>query len=204
MRIGSVWLTTEEEWLQSTDAWAMVAHLRSTEVVSDRKWRLFVAAFWRWQADNLTGQARRDLLERVEITEHWAEHGKLTRGKRRSRSRNVIFFAEAFFAAANTAVSPSSWRTEVGRRAIELQPRLIRDVIENPFRSVVFNPAWQTPSVLGLACTVYENRAFDSLPILADALSDAGCDQEEVLAHCRSEGPHVRGCWVLDRLLGKE
>ena len=46
--------------------------------------------------------------------------------------------------------------------------------------------------------------AFDRLPVLADALQDAGCDHEDMLAHCRSGGPHVHGCWVVDRLLGRK
>ena len=58
--------------------------------------------------------------------------------------------------------------------------------------------------MLGLARGIYEDRAFDRLPLLADALMDAGCADEQILAHCRSEGPHVRGCWVVDLVLGKE
>ena len=48
-----------------------------------------------------------------------------------------------------------------------------------------------------------DDRAFDRLPVLADALQDAGCDNADILTHCRSGGEHVRGCWVLDLLLGK-
>jgi hypothetical protein len=65
------------------------------------------------------------------------------------------------------------------------------------------DPAWLTSTVVQLASGIYEDRAFDRLPILADALMDAGCDHPDVLAHCRSDGPHVRGCWVVDLLLGK-
>jgi hypothetical protein len=64
--------------------------------------------------------------------------------------------------------------------------------------------AWNDGTVRRISEGVYAERAFDRLPILADALLDAGCDDEELLAHCRSEGPHVRGCWALDRILGKE
>jgi hypothetical protein len=59
-------------------------------------------------------------------------------------------------------------------------------------------------SVISLAKAAYTDRAFDRLPILADALEEAGCTDAEVLAHCRGEGPHVRGCWVVDLILGKE
>ena len=62
---------------------------------------------------------------------------------------------------------------------------------------------WLTSTVLGLARAIYADRAFDRLPILADALEDAGCDDADVLAHCRGDGPHVRGCWVVDLVLGK-
>jgi hypothetical protein len=66
-----------------------------------------------------------------------------------------------------------------------------------------FSPDWRTNTVLSLARTMYESRDFGAIPILADALQDAGCDNDAILSHCRSEGPHVRGCWVLDVVLGK-
>jgi hypothetical protein len=80
---------------------------------------------------------------------------------------------------------------------------LMKCVFGNPFRPVAVNPSWLTSTVLALAGGIYEERAFDRLPILADALMDAGCDDEQVLTHCRDAGPHVRGCWVVDLLLGK-
>src|SRR5262249_35678037 len=79
-----------------------------------------------------------------------------------------------------------------------------RDVFGNPFRPVSFGPRWRTPAAAGVASAVYDERAFDRLPVLADALEDAGCSDAEVLAHLRSVGPHVRGCWALDLALGKE
>ena len=66
------------------------------------------------------------------------------------------------------------------------------------------DPRWLTSTVIDLAQVIDEERAFDRIPILADALMDAGCDNEEIIAHCRSESPHIRGCWVVDLLLGKE
>ncbi len=79
-----------------------------------------------------------------------------------------------------------------------------RDIFGNPFRPVAVDPAWLTPKVVAFATAVYADRAFDSLPILADALEEAGCVNADLLVHCRSDCPHVRGCWVIDRLLGKE
>ena len=79
---------------------------------------------------------------------------------------------------------------------------LIRDIFGNPFRPVAFDPRWRTETAVALATGVYADRAFDRLPVLADALEEAGCDHPDVLAHCRGPGPHVRGCWVVDLVLG--
>jgi hypothetical protein len=79
----------------------------------------------------------------------------------------------------------------------------LRDIAGNPFRSVTFDPGWTTGTVVRLAASMYEDRDFTAMPILGDALEDAGCDNADILAHCRG-GEHVRGCWVVDRLLGKE
>jgi hypothetical protein len=79
--------------------------------------------------------------------------------------------------------------------------------IFNPFPGPPPDPAWLTwdgGTVAGLVRTVYEQRAFDRLPILADALEDAGCADDAILSHCRRAPAHARGCWVVDRLLGKE
>ena len=90
-----------------------------------------------------------------------------------------------------------------GRVPAAEQARLLRDVVE-PFRAAAFDPRWRTADAVGLARGIYEDRAFDRLPLLADALMDAGCDAEQLLAHCRSDGPHVRGCWAVDLVLDKE
>ena len=81
---------------------------------------------------------------------------------------------------------------------------LLRDIFGNPFRKVKFNKKWRTDTAIALARQMYESRDFGAMPILADALQDAGCDNEGVLNHCRGPGPHVRGCWVVDLVLGKE
>jgi hypothetical protein len=86
----------------------------------------------------------------------------------------------------------------------QVPPSLLRDIIGNPFRSITLNPSWLTSTVLALATGIYEEKAFDRMPILADALQDAGCEHEEILNHCRQLGDHVRGCWVVDLLLNKQ
>ncbi len=83
------------------------------------------------------------------------------------------------------------------------QTELLRDIFGNPFRPVTFDPAWRTEAAVGIAQAAYDSRKFGNLPILADALQDAGCDHPDILAHLRGPGPHVRGCWVVDLVLGK-
>jgi hypothetical protein len=81
---------------------------------------------------------------------------------------------------------------------------LLRDIFGNPFRPMAIDPRWLTSTVVDLATAIYNEKAFDRMSILADALMDAGCDSDEMISHCRGKGPHVRGCWVVDLILGKE
>ncbi|MBP3960375.1 hypothetical protein J8F10_34535 [Gemmata sp. G18] len=81
----------------------------------------------------------------------------------------------------------------------------MRDIIGNPFRPVTPDPEWLTSTVTALASQMYTSSDFSAMPILADALQDAGCDNTDVLNHCRdADATHVRGCWVVDMMLGKE
>lgn len=73
----------------------------------------------------------------------------------------------------------------------------------HPSLSLALNPSWLTSTVTQLAQAISDDRAFGRLPILADALEEAGCTNADVLTHCRQPGEHVRGCWVVDLLLGK-
>ena len=85
------------------------------------------------------------------------------------------------------------------------QSQLLRDIFGNPFHPVIFDPNWRTSTAIALARGIYDERAFDRLPILADALQDAGCENEDILNHLRDpNATHVRGCWALDLVLGKE
>jgi hypothetical protein len=68
---------------------------------------------------------------------------------------------------------------------------------------VTIDPRWLTRTVSSLAGCIHDEAAFDRLPLLADALEDAGCTDTAILEHCRGPGPHVRGCWVVDLLLGR-
>jgi hypothetical protein len=91
---------------------------------------------------------------------------------------------------------------EVAERAI--QAALIRDIFGNPFRPVSVEGSWLTSTIVTLAHDIYEDRTFDRMPVLADSLQGSGCNNADILDHCRSDGPHVRGCWVVDLMLGKE
>jgi hypothetical protein len=111
-------------------------------------------------------------------------------------------------------------RIETAERAA--QAGLIRDIFGNPFHTIAFDPAWRTTTVVAMAQRMYEARDFGAMPDLADALVDAGCDNERVLNHCRYSNPlpvdppevrgpvhgprtclHVRGCWCVDLVLAK-
>ncbi len=87
---------------------------------------------------------------------------------------------------------------------------LIYEVHGNPFRPVAFDPSWRTENTISLASAAYEERLlpsgeidFGRMLILSDALEEAGCDNEEILNHCREPKVHIRGCWVLDLILEK-
>jgi hypothetical protein len=115
-------------------------------------------------------------------------------------------YSEAQEVAGNVikALAPNTSAQEEERR---YQATIVRCIFGNPFRPVTANPswlAWNEGTVRKIAQSIYEERAFERLLILADALEDAGCDDADILAHCRGDGPHVRGCWVVDLLLGKQ
>jgi hypothetical protein len=100
---------------------------------------------------------------------------------------------------------------EIGRAEAAALAALLRDIFGNPFGPVSLDLSWLTPDVLSLAGAAYENRTLPAghleparLALLADALEEGGCTNTDVLDHLRSQGPHVRGCWVVDLLLGKE
>ncbi len=92
----------------------------------------------------------------------------------------------------------------VREHVVAEQLHFLRDIFGNPFRPMAFSPLWRTSAAVAIASQMYESRDFSAMASLANALQDAGCDNVEVLDHCRGSGPHVRGCWVVDLVLGKE
>ena len=207
---------SEAEWLACVDPQAMLAFLR--EKTTERKLRLFSVACCRhvW---NMFDKIGRDA---VELSERYAD-GLATSGELiqmenlawwgadgLNYEENRIWYAGW---AAHAAVDGNTVETALlALKATETesnptwQCELLREIIGNPFRIAVTDPGWLTwhaGMIVKLAEAVYVNRAFDRLPVLTDALEEAGCTDAGILAHCRGSGPHVRGCWLVDLLLGK-
>lgn len=214
---------TEAEWLACTDPTLMVEFLRGN--ASDRKLRLFAVAccyrLWDWSSD----ECRRKLIlfERHADEPEQPDVGDIEFGSAIEASQVA---APEVVSGAFDAVRSSLWNywdvltaaevEETGvealaspawLKAIETQVYLVHELVNNPFRPRKPLPmavlSWNENTVVRLAQRIYTDRAFDRLPILADALEDAGCDNADILAHCRGSGVHVRGCWVVDLLLGK-
>jgi hypothetical protein len=91
------------------------------------------------------------------------------------------------------------------KEEIEHQLHLFADIFGNTSNPPLFSSGWRTDTAVSLANQMYESRDFGAMPILADALQDVGCEDEAILHHCRDANQvHVRGCWVVDLVLGKE
>jgi len=208
---------TEAEWLECDEPIRMLRLVEKT--ATDRKARLYFCAgswlCWDYFAHDESRHA-------VEMAERYAD-GLATEDDMSRAS----YFAEVptfhddeprRYAAADLAyflVSRNNLLGELNEirfagAAIATLPWpggwLVRDIFGNPFRPVAVDPDWllyRNCTVPKLAQTIYDDRRFDLLPILADALQEAGCTKADVLQHCHSPGPHVRGCWVVDLLLGK-
>jgi hypothetical protein len=211
---------TETQWLAGADPRALLEFLVGRGDLSPRKHRLFAAACcrraWPLLADPRSRAA-------VEVAERFAD-GAASREERVAAldgagdaTADVPGDGHLSYPAACAAedllpepLAPfDSWCDLPGPGEGEAdgalaRAALVRDIYGNPFRPAGFDPRWRAADAVGLARATYDERAFDRLPLLADALMDAGCDSDEILAHCRSAEPHVRGCWVVDLVLGKE
>src|SRR5206468_2781034 len=112
-----------------------------------------------------------------------ADPGQMLRYLERTEARPSVRKLTLFARACRAARGAGRRRALGGAR--RRQAALVRDLAGNPFRPAGFDPAWASADAVGLARGIYEDGAFDRLPLLADALMDAGCDQEDILAHCR-------------------
>jgi hypothetical protein len=188
---------TEVDWLACADPKPMLAFLKRK--ASTRKFRLFAAELWRRRAGKLRTLA--DLRKAVEAAEAMADG---LRKRKRGDDKWIVLGVHASLVATRTSeiVAGLSGKGHVGAAA---QADLLRELF-NPFGPRAAKSEWLKGNdwaALELAQVIYEERAFDRLPILGDALEDAGCAEERVLEHCRAPGPHQRGCWVVDLVLGK-
>ena len=222
---------TEAKWLTCNDPQPMLVFLRGQ--ASERKLRLFEVACCRSIWHLLTDERSRRLVEVAEqyADGHPKPPGPLESAAMEAVSRFPT--QSALFAAARTAVmtiwdySPDSLHymnssyppmvrdalavagntAEAVPSEPPVQAALLRDIFGNPFRPISLDSAWLSwndATIPRLAQAVYNDRAFDRLPILADALEQAGCEDADILAHCRSDGPHVKGCWAMDLILRRQ
>jgi hypothetical protein len=195
---------TEREWLTTSDPRAMIRLLASRGW--DRSlWLFTVACFGRFRRIGAGVRAA------MEATERYAD-GLATEAEMRKYNTAVIAAESADHAAAECqrtvakrgrGYRPAGGGPRTRGQEARAQAALLREVAGNPFRPVAFSLAWRTDTAVALAEQMYESRDFGAMPILADALQEAGCDSEEIMAHCRGPGPHVRGCWVVDLVLGE-
>jgi hypothetical protein len=188
---------TEAEWRSSTDPGKMLRFLRGK--ASQRKLRLFAAAAWRLRCrDFRTWEDVRKVVAKAEQMADGCHTPELG-------DRRWILLSPGCWSIANDTIRillETAGRSGITR---ELLADLLRDVFA-PFHSGRFDPSWRTwngGTPANLAQVIYEERAFDRMPILADALEDAGCSDRDILTHCRRGGVHVRGCFVLDAVLEK-
>jgi hypothetical protein len=218
-------LTTEDAWLKSTDPEPFLRSLlnRDRSSADHRKLMLFCCACCRKVWSCFTDRRSQIAVERaeqyVEGTATSAEVGAVYRQaldyfNAHYTHRN----GQAYGAAAECCQTDGAYpalRVYMNLRREQVCPiatplsneffcQVLRDLFGNPFRPVVIDPALQTANAMSLAQAIYDERAFERMPILADALEDAGCTDASILEHCRSRGEHVRGCWVVDLLLAKE
>jgi hypothetical protein len=195
---------TEAEWLVCEDPFRLLRFLRAgrwwrgllprwldTRRPSVRKMRLLACAYERM---HIPPDERFDKLRLVLTTAERYADGEATVEELRSNDPEVVRLG-----AVEDELIPTFqwWEQNWG------YVRLLRCII-NPFHHPALNPTWKTQAVVQLARSLYEERRFEDMPVLADALEEAGCQDAAVLGHCRGPGPHIRGCWVLDLLLGKE
>jgi hypothetical protein len=196
---------TEAEWLACTDSWPMLEFLRGK--ASDRKLQLFLVEYFRRNWDRLPNDRCKS---GVDVLERFAD-GQATADELAAARRHVLdsqgqLIRARDFEGAAHAREVVDWLAPTPPYPIGGSLVAIRDIFGNPFRPVTIDSkwlSWNNGTVPAIARHVYDDRAFHDLPILADALEEAGCDNADVLRHCREPGEHVRGCWAVDLVLDK-
>jgi hypothetical protein len=192
---------TEAEWLDSNDPWQMLCHIKPK--ASSRKLRLWVCAALR---RHITSKEEAP-WQSVDLGEKWAD-SEVSRAEVSAfrKKHRPIRWTALVQSAFDTARVMAQTVMAHGLHSPEQAPELLREVFGNPFRPVQVAPEWLAAcdrAALRLAEAIYREQAWDRMPILADALEDAGCADADILTHSRSARVHVRGCWLLDVLLDR-
>lgn len=199
---------TEAEWLACTDPATMLDFLGKD--CSKRKLRLFIA-----DAAKMLGAILGEQVEEVaEMHERVADGEATEEDLERLLLRDMPDLWEhrppggslsPVWQTAKTAVHDRLSHAPLTASAKEnaVMCGVLRCLFGNPFRLVAVEPARRSSVVVTLAQEIYDTRAFDRMPELAEALEAAGCTSAEIMEHCRRDGEHVRGCWVVDDVLGK-
>jgi hypothetical protein len=205
---------TETEWLNAYEPQAMLEFLIKSGRTSERKLRLFAAACSRrvWTLIDPLGRAAVEVAEKHADRLAGPDELRAARLACRGTSDQASWYSAATIpenAARNAARSAQVGvgnSTLLGSQTDELlaQANLVRDIFDNPFRPLNVDRSWRTPAVVALAQAIYEKRVFDRMPELAEVLEAAGCNDPEILNHCRGPAQHVRGCFLIDRLISKE
>jgi hypothetical protein len=159
----------------------------------------------RFAANKAAGNALRLKQEGDDL----ADRAASARNKRLEEARAVEIVRRIQEGPRRTGADEFEAEDKQARAARKVLAQVLREVVGNPFTPPRFEPAWRTGTVVQLAQKIFDDRAFEGMPILADALLDADCDEEAVLRHCRGTELHVkepvghqRGCWVLAAILG--
>jgi hypothetical protein len=195
---------TEAEWLACTDPTPMLEFIRGK--ASDRKMRLLGCAVCRQYWDRFSENRSR---QTVEVAERYAD-GLATEEGLLAAVEKTLQWGDLIANQDFEGVAFARVAADVGRNPLKTlpwsSPAMLREVFGNPFRPLALDPSWLTrnnATILKLAQAIYDQRTFDQMPFLAVALEKAGCNNNEILNHCRGPGPHVRGCWALDLILGR-
>ena len=217
---------TEEEWLKAPSPTPM---LLLPACADERKRRLFVCACARRVLYLLDDSQFADALDESERQAHspgdmrilrrmatelpYEPFGRVLSEHERSAAYAVCRACDHWYPEYLEAAEQSRLAAEQATpcasylaRLVEegCQAAMVRDIFGNPFRPVAFSPAWRTDNTVALVRAMWDANEFGAMPILADALQDAGCDSDDILNHCRNVNQlHVRGCWVTDLVLGK-
>lgn len=213
---------TETDWLLATDP----AHLLDmiSEPPTDRKTRLWLCAC---SERALVGSSVEELHAAIPVVELFTDNAATSEELLEARRtielwmiemcKSLNLRADALGMALQEEMVGLEQAGMQAKRILEgwqmnvpeldllnesrAQCDLLREIFGNPVLPVAVDPDWLTQTVVSVARQMYESRDFSTMPILADALQDAGCENVAVLAHCRQPGVHVRGCWVIDMIL---